>query len=195
MTLLYINISCCCSARRWWPHSPRSLARPSFWNDCSRRSMHCCSKTQTQAHELHELVLFERMAGGARVGACGARVPRHVRNVRTVRVPSAHRTPAAPPPPRHLRAPTSGWKCRLRVRVRRALTRSRATRKMRETDRATCDSCGAKSCGDAHTWRRGARVAASSARTSATYLFGTVGAKRSTSTICTSAFSRAVCAV
>ena len=79
---------------------------------------------------------------------------------------------------RHFRAPTSGWKCRLRVRLRHALTRSRATRTMRETDRATCDSCGAKSCGDAHTWRRGARVAASSARTSATYLFGTVGATR-----------------
>ena len=32
--------------------------------------------------------------GGGRVGACGARVSRHVRNVHTVRGPRAHRTPA-----------------------------------------------------------------------------------------------------
>ena len=37
-----------------------------------------------------------------------------------------------------------------------------------EKDRETSDSCGTKSCGDAHTWRRSARVAATSVRTSAT---------------------------
>ena len=98
-------------------------------------------QTQTQAHELDELVLFERMAALEAALELAHVVHEFLGTCATCTLFEGRALTGLDRRlfrlSRHSRAQTSGWKCRLRMRLRRALTRSRATRRRIARRRAT----------------------------------------------------------